>query len=73
MDANLNALEGGNATALVLLAQHCVTADVKIRLHFNSGHNYSYLHMYIFANITVDLGMLKLLRLQVVFSVKNIH
>ena len=35
VDANLNALEGANATALVLLAQHCVAADVKIRLHFN--------------------------------------
>lgn len=38
VDANLNALEDANATALVLLARHCVAADVKIRLCFNPEH-----------------------------------
>ncbi|KAG7503131.1 hypothetical protein JOB18_032332 [Solea senegalensis] len=30
--ANLNVMEGANANALVLLAQYCVAADVKIKL-----------------------------------------
>ncbi len=38
MDANLNAMEGANSPTLVLAAQHCVAADVKIRLRFNPEH-----------------------------------
>ena len=30
--ANMNVMEGANATALVLLAQHCLAADVKFKL-----------------------------------------